>query len=102
MPSCDIEDICYHKEIHVENTYFCNRQKFRKGISQITKSFSLTFYFIVFFFFGATRIQINAFLSGSGYEQGNLSGSGSGSGAGIEVDPDPWRYMSAQHLPRET
>ena len=41
--------------------------------------------------FGATRIQINAFLSGSGSgsEERNQTGSGSGSRAGIEVDPDP-------------
>jgi len=43
--------------------------------------------------FGASLIQINAFLSGSGSvsgsEERNRSGSGSESGAGIEVDPDP-------------
>merc|ERR1712200_208260 len=50
--------------------------KFRKGISQIKKHLVLLF---TLNSFGATRIQINAFLSGSG----------SGSGAGIEVDPDP-------------
>ena len=37
--------------------------KFRKGISQITKTFSFTF---TLNSFGATRIQLNAFLSGSG------------------------------------
>ena len=47
----------------------------------------LLFLCIVLGCFSATRIQINAFLSGSG--SGQRNGSGSGSGAGIEVDPDP-------------
>ena len=57
-------------------------QRFRKGISQITKHLVLLF---TLNSFGATRIQINAFLSGSGSDERNRSGSGSG----IEVDPDP-------------
>ena len=66
--------------------------KFRKGISQITKTLVLLF---TLNSFGVTQIQINAFVSGSGSgsEERNRSGSGSvsGSGAGIEVDPDPKR-----------
>ena len=48
MLSFDIDDICYHKEIHVGQItiliYVTNIPKFQKGISQITKTFSFTFY----------------------------------------------------------
>ena len=78
----------FHKEIHVGQItmLILLPPKFRKGISQITKHLVLLF---TLNSFGATRIQINAFLSGSGSVSEERNRSGSGSGAGIEVDPDP-------------
>ena len=60
--------------------------KFRKGISQITKTFSLL---ITLNSFGAIRIQFNAFLSGFGSGSEERNRSGSGSEERIKVDPDP-------------
>ena len=45
--------------------------------------------------FGATRIQVNAFLSESGSGSEKRNRSGSGSGAGSEVDPDSAKCSGA-------
>ena len=60
--------------------------KFRKDISHFLL-------YIVLLCFGDIRIQINAFLSGSGSRTWKRNRSGSGSGAGFEVDPDPKRWL---------
>ena len=46
---------------------------FRKGISQITKTCKHLVLLVTLHSFGATRIQINAFLSGSGSGRGKKS-----------------------------
>ena len=66
MSSFDIDDICYHKEIHVMDKLqflFLLPTNLEKGISQINKKPLVFLFTLHSFFFGATRIQINAFLS---------------------------------------